>query len=287
MSVSGVSGLNGEKWRLLSSINEPMGRQLALSEALLATMHEGSLPVLRWYVSEQPALVLGNGQKPEVVDFAACRAASVEVFKRTSGGTAVLADRYALSMEVALPVTHPLATGDIVRGYQWIGELWAQALRVLGSEEARAIPMEEVRALPPIPKDDPLRMACYGTLSPYEAVVGQRKVVGLCQVRRRSAMLYQVGVHFRWQPEALVALLALPDGERASLAKRLHTTAAGLDELTRRTISAGEVRDTVHNLLAARLGVCPTRSAWTAAERAAADRFQRERFEALVPAPSA
>jgi lipoate---protein ligase len=276
-----VSSLNGEHWRLLSSSHETMRRQLALSEALLATMHEASLPVLRWFISEQPALVLGNGQPEAVVDLDACGASGVEVLRRTSGGTAVLADQHLLSMEVALPIGHPLAGGDIVLGYQWIGELFAQTLQVLGVPEARAIPSPEVRSLPTIAKDDPIRWACYGTLSPFEPVVGLRKAVGLCQVRRRAAMLYQVGIYLSWKPEALVALLALSSDERRSLAHRLHGAAVGVDELTGRKISAGELRDATQNLLAARWDVCPTRSAWTATERSAADHIEGQRFAPL------
>src|SRR5262249_45669795 len=108
-----IGSLNGEKWRLLSSSHEPMRRQLALREALLATMNEASLPVLRWYITEQPALVLGNGQSGEAADLEACRSAGVEVIRRTSGGTAVLADHQVVSMEVALPFGHPLASGDV------------------------------------------------------------------------------------------------------------------------------------------------------------------------------
>jgi lipoate-protein ligase A len=237
---------------------------------------------LRWYVSEQPVLVLGNGQSLDCVDLAVCRTADVEVLRRTSGGTAVLVDRYAVSMEVALPITHPLARGDIVRSYQWIGDLWAQTLQVLGVEGARSIPLEEVRGLPKLERDDPVRLACYGTLSPFEPVVGLRKVVGLSQVRRRSAVLYQVGAYIRWHPRALTALLSVPDAERASLSLRLQGTAAGLDELVGRAVTAAEVRDTTHNLLAALLDVCPTRSAWTAAEKAAADRIELERFKPLA-----
>jgi lipoate-protein ligase A len=273
-----IGRLNGENWRLLSSSHEPMRRQLALSEALLATMNEASLPVLRWYTSEQPALVLGNGQSTAAADLEACRTSGVEVLRRTSGGTAVLADHLVVSMEVALPSGHPLARGDVVRAYQWIGELWAQTLAVLGLEDARAIPTEEVRSLPAIPKDDPIRMACYGTLSPFEPVVAGRKTVGLCQVRRRSAILYQVGVHLRWRPEALVALLAVAPDAREPLSLRLHAAAAGLEELLGRTVGAGEVRDTVHNLLAARLDVCLSRSTWTATERAAAEQLESMRF---------
>jgi lipoate-protein ligase A len=269
-------------WRLLASPGAAMGRQLALSEALLAGLVESNTPAVRWYIPRHPALVLGNGQAPTTIDLAACRARGLHVYRRSSGGTAVLVDGDTLSMEVALPAGHRLALADVVRSYQWIGELWAAALRSLGIAAARALPTEQVRALPTLARDDPLRLACYGTLSPWEPVAGTRKLVGLCQVRRRPGTLYQVGVHLRWRPEHLVELLALPPETRAALVPRLRAATAGLDELAGRPVSIQEVTAAVAAALAERLGVRLVPSEWTPAERVAADRLQRERFRPIV-----
>jgi lipoate---protein ligase len=269
-------------WRRLPDKDKPMGRQLAYSEALLAGLAAHPVPALRWYYTSRPALVLGNGQPPAVADLAASQANGVTAYRRTSGGAAVLVDADALSMEVALPAGHPLATFDVVRGYQWMGALWAEALRSLGIAEARAIPTDEVRALDSVPKDDLLRLACYGTLSPWEVVVGRRKVVGLCQVRRRPGALYQVGVNLRWQPQRLTRLLALSPAQQELLAGRLRDVTAGLDELAGRTIDGDEVVAAVETALAARLHVRLTPARWRADERAAAERIEGERFTALA-----
>lgn len=266
-------------WRLLRSTNAPAGRQFALSEALLTVgLATTGRPALRWYVAKQPALILGNGQKPEAADLAAASATGVRVYRRTSGGTAVLLDEDAVNMEIALPPGHPLATGDVVRDYQWIGEVWVRALASLGIAGLRAIPLDDVRALPPLAKDDPLRLACYGTLSPYEVVSGQRKAVGLSQVRRRGGVLYQMSTYLRWRPERLAALLALVPADRAALTRRLRDVTVGLDELAGRDVTAREVMSAVERTLAERQHVRLIPSHWTPEELAAADRGQRERF---------
>lgn len=262
-----------------------MGHQLALSEAVLACLPETRQPVLRWYVTRQPALVLGNGQRIDAADLAACRESGVSVYKRTSGGTAVLVDENALSMEVALPAGHPLAIFDVSNSYQWIGEIWARALRALGIDAARALPVAEVRALPAVPRDDLIRLACYGTLSPWEVVAGQRKLIGLSQVRRRGGALIQVGAYLHWQPERLAALLALSEGERATLAARLQGAAAGLDDVAGRSLSVRAVVAAVQTSLEDSLGVHLMRGAWKPCERAAARRTERERFQPLAAAP--
>lgn len=267
-------------WRLLRSTNAPAGRQFALSEALLTIgLAATGKPALRWYVAKQPALILGNGQRPGDADLEAARTAGVRVYRRTSGGTAVLLDEDAINLEVALPTGHPLATGDVVRDYKWIGEVWVRALASLGIEGVRAIPLNEVRGLPPLSKDDPLRLACYGTLSPYEVVRDQRKAVGLSQVRRRGGVLYQMSTYLRWRPERLAALLALSPADRAALTRRLRDVTIGLDELAGRDVAARDVMTAAERALSERLNVRLVAATWTPEELAAADRSQRDRFQ--------
>src|SRR5258706_15320132 len=110
-------------WRRPPAEDEPMGRQLAYSEALLAGLAAHPVPALRWYYTSRPALVLGNGQLPAVADLAASQANGVTAYRRTSGGAAVLVGAEALSMEEALPAGHPPAPFGGVRGHQWVRPL--------------------------------------------------------------------------------------------------------------------------------------------------------------------
>jgi len=269
-------------WRRLPFSNEPMGRQLALSEAMLAKLPATNRPALRWYVPREPALVLGNGQKPSIVSQAAVEAAGISVYRRTSGGAAVLVTDDLLSLDVALPAAHPLATTDVVLAYQWMGEAWEDALHALSAAKARALPTAEQRAIPAPPKDDPLRLACFGTLSPWEVVVGKRKLVGLCQVRRRPGALYQVGVHLRFQPKALGDLLDLNHNTRKILGTRLHNAVAALDEALGRPTTTDAVIAAVESALAERFGVRLEDAAWTPSELAQAEAIERERFQPLM-----
>ncbi|HEX5569880.1 MAG TPA: hypothetical protein VFX31_00740 [Ktedonobacterales bacterium] len=274
---------SADLWRRLPFSDAPMGRQLALSEGMLAALDETSAPALRWYLPAERALVLGNGQSPAIADPAALDRQATALYKRASGGTAVLVDAALISLDLALPHTHPLATSDVVRAYQWIGELWAEALRSLGVADARALPTTDVRALPPLAKDDPLRLACYGALSPWEVVIREppRKLVGLCQTRRRPGALYQTGVYLRLDAPALADVLALDPASRAALSASLAHAAAGLDEATARPLDASAVIAAFERTLASRHGATLLPSAWLPAELAHADHIQRERFQRL------
>ncbi len=270
------------EWRKLPFSDAPMGRQLALSEAMLASLAETRLPALRWYVPAESAIVLGNGQKPGILNTAALREQGVRAYRRTSGGATVLVDARLLSLDVALPPSHPLATSDVVEAYRWMGQLWEEALHVLGVAKARTLPTDEQRAIPPLAKDDPLRLACFGTLSPWEVVVGKRKLVGLCQVRRRAGALYQIGIHLSFDPKALGALLDLGHNRRKTLGTRLHNAVVALDQATGRAIPAEEVIAAVEETLQSRFGARIMPAEWSRAELAAADQMQRERFQPLV-----
>lgn len=269
-------------WRRLPDSTAPMGWQLAHTEALFAGLAAGAPPTIRWYRPAAPALVLGHGQAPDRADLATTRAAGIPVYRRTSGGAAVWIDRAALSLDIALPARHPLVTPDVTLAYRWVGEVWVEALHTLGIDQARAIPTEEVRALPPLAPGDPLRLACYGTLSPWEVVIDSRKLVGLSQIRRREGVLYPIGVHLRWHPERLTRLLSLAPRERRMLTASLRRAATGLDDAAGRSISARTVIAAFDRALTARLGIALVPGIWASAEHEAARRLEHERFQALA-----
>lgn len=273
------AGNQAGNWRVLPFSDAPMGRQLALSEAMLAGVAESHRPTLRWYVPRAEALVIGNGQKPRIANFEACAERGIGIYRRTSGGTAVQVNAELLSLDVALPAHHPLATSDVVDAYRWMGELWQHALVALGAAKARALPVEEARKQPALAHDDPLRLACYGTLSPWEVVVGKRKLVGLCQVRRRPGALYQVGIYLHFVPRALGELLDLGNNQRKTLATKLHNATVGLDDATGHPVTADEVMRAVETALGDHFGATPQPGRWSAAELREADRLERERFQ--------
>jgi lipoate-protein ligase A len=85
-----------------------------------------------------------------------------------------------------------------------------------------------------------LNRACYGSISPYEVVAGQRKVVGLDMIRRRTGTLLQAGVLLQWDTTTLARLLGHTAEEQALLREGLQERAVGLDTLAGRSIGIEE-----------------------------------------------
>jgi lipoate-protein ligase A len=86
-----------------------------------------------------------------------------------------------------------------------------------------------------------MNRACYGTLSSYEVVVGQRKIVGLDMIRRRHGSLLQAGVLLQWDSELLAQLLGHTAAEQERLRSGLLERAVGLDSLTDHPVNVQEV----------------------------------------------
>lgn len=217
-----------ESWRCLPFQTESAAHLLAIGDALLAGVAAAGQPAMCWYRAAAPALILGVGQPVQHIDQDACRAVGVSLHRRSSGGTAVLMTPDVLMLDVALPTGHHLCHADVTESYHWFGDVWQTALRAAGLRprllsvaEARS----DTRTIHPL-----LKRVCFGGFSPYEVLVGERKIVGLAQVRRRSGVLFQAGIYMRWQPDKLVRLLALSPDERRVLADKLWSRATGLHQ---------------------------------------------------------
>ncbi len=229
----------------------PFGRRtaaenLAETERLVEAVAAGTAgPTLRWYGYTGRAAITGVGQAPGTVA-TDLEARGIDVVRRLSGGATVLADAEMLALDACLPAASPLAGTDVVEAYRWFGEAWRTAIVAVTGEVARTairlVPVEEARrdrSLAREAPNDPVPLAreatCFGFLSPYEvawqAADGTaRKLVGFSQVRRRGVVLFQAGVHWRFDAEVMTSLLAIDGSDRAAVVADLKGRIADLAE---------------------------------------------------------
>jgi lipoate-protein ligase A len=221
---------------------------LARDEQLLEQVDGlGGQPLERWWVASTPAIVVGLGLRnrlTEIVDVGYCQATGVDVFDRRAGGGVVLVDGHMVCGAVCVPQPDHGAGNDLVESYRWLGDRLVSRVQALGINTARRVEVDEaradVRALRAI--DDPvaalLLKTCFGALSPHEIVVGGRKLVGLAQIRRRHAALFQFGILVRDQSPVADYLIVSEQSTRARLRAELVRRTVGLDSLSRRGQSA-------------------------------------------------
>jgi len=241
-----------DEWRLLPYDVGSSVRHIELSDALV---REGREPTIWWHATDEATLILGARQTPE--DMAG--RASTPVVRRQSGGTAVFAASGVLGLDIFLPRGHDLIQDDIVESYRWLGELWQKSLATLGID-GHLVTIDEARQAPVPP---PLvRQACFGSLSPFEVTVADRKMVGLAQVRRGNGVLLQSGIHLLYDATGLASLIAPEDVELPAL---LRAAGVGLSEL-RREIDESQVQSAFQRTLQRVRGIDLKQGAWTREE---------------------
>ncbi len=245
---------NGYTWRIAPLVIADQQQHIEQSEAFF-TQPDEQAASLYWSLAEPTGLVLGFSQKHEVLNSMALHELRIPIYHRRAGGTAVLVGSHLLSLDVFLPTGHPRILADVVESYRWFGEAWVEALHLLGVQ-TRIVPITEAhaqRALLKQPETQAyerlMHRACYGTLSPYEVVAGQRKVVGLDMIRRRTGTLLQAGVLLQWDTTQLAYLLGHTEEEQFLLREGLLQRAVGLDTLAGRCVTANEVREAFEHVL--------------------------------------
>lgn len=234
-------------WHIYPLTIADQQQHIEQSEQILSTIQPGDRPVLYWSQADRTGLVLGFSQKQARLNTSALERYALPIYQRRAGGTAVLVGPYLLDLDVVLPAEHPLILPDIVESYRWFGEVWVTALRHLGVQ-ARMVAPAEAHAQRDLRRQETtgayerlLNRACYGSLSPYEVVVGERKVVGFDMIRRRAGTLLQAGVVLHWESELLAGLLGRNEEEEALISSGLNERVVGLDTLVGRVITSDEI----------------------------------------------
>ena len=258
-------------WRRLPSSSGSTEHHVRRTDALSRLVQA---PTLWWHWTERPTILLGAAQPTSLIDPEAVRRSGTRLERRESGGTTVYADSDLLGLDIGLPRGHSLVTADLVESYRWLGETWVEALHVMGVR-ARVVGVEEARASAPPSATvaSILALACFGSLSPYEVVVGERKLVGLSQIRRGGNALWQSGIYLHFDAAALVRLLAVPEPARA--ARELEAAATDLHTQLGRVPVREEVIAAFSQALRERLGVEEMPGDWTRAEVEHARRVPR------------
>jgi lipoate---protein ligase len=210
----------------------------------------GRAPLIAAWSYDEPAVVLGCSQRPDVAMSAAAGVDRVALVERRSGGGAVLAGPWLLSTSVVLPPEHVLVAPSITESYRWFGEAHARALRRAGIG-CQAVGVATARAVAAEWRSPAAHWACFATLSPWEVMTaGGRKLVGLAQVRRRTATLLVSGTLLA-QPDwrVLCRVLGRSVSEAARLDQCTSSCEGELGRPVRPDRIAGVILDELENVL--------------------------------------
>jgi lipoate-protein ligase A len=150
-------------FRLLETGHRNGYYNMGLDEALLESAADGALPCLRLYGWQPAAVSIGYFQGLlEEVNLESCKKHGVDVVRRISGGGAVF-HQEELTYSIIMGEDHPLAEQDINQSYVRLCAAIVAGLRLMGIN-ARFAPINDI-------------------------IVGDRKISGNAQTRRRGCIL--------------------------------------------------------------------------------------------------
>mgnify|MGYP003352458605 CR=1 FL=1 len=123
--------------------------------------------------------------------------------------------------DVVIPRGHARWDDDVSRAAWWLGDAVRTTLGGTGLEVHRG-------AMRTTPWS---RQVCFAGLGPGELTRSGRKVLGLSQRRTKSWIRYQCAIYRRWDPAALLGLLAPPAPSVDELESLVDVGSQSLDEL--------------------------------------------------------
>ncbi len=175
---------------------------------------------------EGPCVVLGSTQPEGLADPVRAGDRGVALARRRTGGGAVLVDVVdPVWIDLWLPADDPLASPDLGRSFDWLGETWVTALGALGlrglSSRRGGVVRTEWSGL--------VCFAGWGRGEVFDA--DGRKVVGLAQRRTRFGSWFQSACLVQWDPGLLLDTLSLSGPQRARARRELAAVATGVADL--------------------------------------------------------
>jgi lipoate---protein ligase len=208
--------------------------------------------VMSWHY-EAPAVVLGRGQRPSPELLERAAGEGLEVVTRASGGGAVMAGPWMLSLTLLLPAAHALASASLPASYRAVGEACRHVLQRFrvttelapGAQTAGSA-VENCPHTCGTMAPDELAWACFARASHGELLAaGGRKIVGVSQVRRRDSIAVCIGI-LLGRPDWEALLRVWQGREEPGLVREFEHRTASCDQLA----SPGGVTS-IHSLAAA------------------------------------
>ncbi len=204
------------QWRLIVSEFTSGAHEVALDEAILLRLLEGkSPPTVRLYASQREWVSIGAFQPAlEDINTLALASRGLNLVRRPTGGGAVLHGN-DLSYSMVAKSQDLAKDGGILGIYRALSSIICTSMQKRGLTTFMANPANSNRS-------SSSRGACFGSVVPYELLVGGRKVAGHAQRQKGEAFLLEGTLLMREGQARLAPLLNLPPGETSHMEQVLR-----------------------------------------------------------------
>jgi lipoate-protein ligase A len=223
---------------------------MTVDEQLLEAAAQGeTVPVLRFYTWDPPAVSLGRFQDDETsVNRDACSRLGIDIVRRITGGRAVLHHK-ELTYSIVARSDSSLFPNSVIGAYRVIAQGLLAGLRHLGVDAEMVSRSGRYAGL----VDRDIRgPACFSSPSWYELLVQGRKIIGSAQRRMPAAFLQHGSILIDYDPS--LESLVIPGGGSGTLVTSIRET-------LRRPVMLDEVKHAFLTGISTTLGISYVASA--------------------------
>ncbi len=169
-------------WRLILSTPAHGAANMAVDEAILLAVAEGTAPpTLRFFAWQPPCLSLGFSQPHAEADVDRLRTLGWGLVRRPTGGRAIL-HTDELTYSVIAPLTEPRVAGSVVESYRHLSQGLVRGLDLLGlcarADKTYVLPGRDAKGA-----------VCFELPSNYEITIAEKKLLGSAQTRSQGVVL--------------------------------------------------------------------------------------------------
>lgn len=270
--MPGMSSFDQSTWRLILSPPADGATNMAIDEAMLEAVSEGSMPsTLRLYAWEPACLSLGYAQASSEVDAERLTGHGWSIVRRPTGGRAIL-HIDELTYAIAAPTSDPRVEGGVLASYRRLSAGLLDGLRQLGLAP-------EVRDAEPVGDDERADPVCFEVPSAYEITVDGLKLVGSAQLRRQGGVLQHGSLPLIGDIGRICTVLDFPDeATRRLRIERLRSRAATAEGLLGRPVAWAEAAQAIQAGFSEALGLRFDQRDLSRDEARRADQLRQDRY---------
>jgi lipoate-protein ligase A len=260
------------KWRLIISQTRSGAENMALDEAILEAVIDGSAPpTFRLYAWNPPCLSLGYAQPITDVDHEHLQHQGWDLVRRSTGGRAIL-HTDELTYAVIAKETNPILSGGVLESYRKLSQGLVHGLSLLGLSI-------EVQPDHPLPENERTNPVCFQVPSAYEITANGKKLIGSAQVRRRGGVLQHGSIPLSGDIARICQVLQFAnESTREDSALHLRERAATLADLSGREITWHQAGEALIDGMKTALTIHFETDTPTEAEQTRAEELSRTRF---------
>ena len=210
-----------EMWRLIDTSPTNSFMNMGIDESVMYHVSENIVPpTLRFYRWDKYAASIGAHQSAyQELDIGYCKENDIEIFRRISGGGAVLKDpKGELNYSISIPTSHFLIPKDIKETHKVLCEGIVRGLKFLGFD-AQFVPINDI-------------------------IINGKKVSGNAQARKYKAILHHGTILLQVDVKKMFTVLKVGEEKiRGKLIKNVEERVTSLEQQMGRTPLFDEVKN--------------------------------------------